>query len=85
MRALFYSLPILLLFAVPDARAEARADIVALMDSVKTENLDATVHHLVDYGTRFAGSVQAPACAGWLLQKLQDYGWETALSLNGFG
>ena len=79
MRAFLCSTALLLLLAVPHALAVPRPDIVALMDSVRTENLDATVHHLVDYGTRFAGSVQAPVCAQWLLQKLQDYGWDTAL------
>ncbi len=51
MRALLLTTLFLLLVAVPDAEAEPRADIVALMDSVRTENLDETVHHLEAYGT----------------------------------
>jgi hypothetical protein len=68
-----------LIFAAPEAPAEPRADIVALMDSVKTANLDQTVHDMEAYGTRYAGSVTGPTIAQDLLQRFQNYGWETAL------
>ena len=65
--------------AVPGARAVPREDILALMNQVSAANLNATLLHFEDYGTRFCASANAWAVAQDLRSRMVALGWETGL------
>ena len=54
------------------------------MDQVSTARINARLHHLESYGTRFVSSSQAPVVAGYLQDELAAYGWETELQEFSF-
>ena len=74
MRIYRWALVALALIWTPCAQA-ARADIAALVQQMAPDSIDATMHRLVAFETRFMGSDSNAAAAAWLGGRLEGLGY----------